>query len=110
LSRRLLSLVLWVVEWLIMACIIILESPMIVKSWILSLIAWCRPCQRARASALLLDSMPRPIAKRVAITSVRFSIMPPPPAWPGFPFEAPSKKRIGVFISRFHWQIPFRFF
>ena len=100
-SRRLFSIMFWVLEWLIMACIIILESPIIVKSWILSFFAWCSPCQRAKASALLLDSIPRPIVKRVVVASVRFSIIPPPPVRPGFPFEGPSKKRIGVFISLF---------
>jgi hypothetical protein len=50
------------VLWRIRAWIISLESPMITKSMTFLLIAWFNSCQRASASARLLESSPSPQA------------------------------------------------
>ena len=85
-----------------MARINIKESPMIISFRIPLLLAWHKPCHNAIASAWLLVAMPRPTAYRTMTSAFGFTINPPPPAWPGLPFEDPSKDRMQSVLSFFH--------
>lgn len=75
------------------ACMSNLEAPKTIRDRMFLLIASVSPCHKARASALLLVSIPSPHWYRNSIDPSGFSRTPPPPAAPGLPLEAPSKKR-----------------
>ena len=83
------------------ALIRILESP--------NIMIWCipleraifKPCHNPQNSATLLDSIPSPQANLLSVIPSAELIIPPAPARPGFPFEAPSKKRLGTFRDDF---------
>ena len=79
------------------AFIRILESPN-TKIWFIPLDrAIFRPCHKPQNSATLFDSIPSPQANLLIVIPSAELINPPAPASPGFPFEAPSKKRLGSF-------------
>ena len=60
-----------------------------------------KPCHKPQNSATLLDSIPSPQANLLRVIPSAELIIPPAPARPGFPFEAPSKKRLGSFRDDF---------
>ena len=60
-----------------------------------------KPCHNPQNSAALLDSIPSPQAYLLSVFPLAKLITPPAPAEPGFPFEAPSKKRKGSFKDDF---------
>jgi hypothetical protein len=76
----------------LMASTTCLESPAILISLMPSLRTWFIPCQSAKNSAWLLEAYPRPQAKDSLIEPLGSRSIPPPPALPGLPFEAPSNR------------------
>ena len=95
------SFAFWVLLRRIKAWIISRESPIITRSWTLWIIAWLSPCQRSSAFVLLLVYVPSPKEKMIFGSPLGLTRTPHPPATPGFPLEAPSKKIVVRYLD-FH--------
>ena len=75
------------------ASIITLESLKTTKFWMFLAAAILSPYQRAKASALLFETEPRPRVKDISIMPLGPRRIPPPPATHGFPFNTLSKNK-----------------